>query len=77
MFWQITSYPRCEYHVFLSHCARDRSDLVHRVYDELMRRKIVPWLDRDDYYYGRDSRTALRDGLLRDHDTSCFSLRSE
>ncbi len=65
MFWQITSFPRCEYHVFLSHCARDRSDLVHRVYDELMRRKIVPWLDRDDYYYGRDSRTALRDGLLR------------
>jgi hypothetical protein len=65
MFWQITSYPRCEYHVFLSHCALDRSTLVDRVYDELMRRRIVPWLDREDYYYGRDSRTALRDGLLR------------
>jgi hypothetical protein len=65
MVWQITSYPRCEYHEFLSHCAIDRSTLVHCVYDELMRRRIVPWLDREDYYYGRDSRTALRDGLLR------------
>ena len=65
MFWQISSFPRCEYHVFLSHCALDRPTLVHSVYDELMRRRIVPWLDREDYYYGRDSRTALRDGLLK------------
>lgn len=65
MFWQITSYPRCQYHVFLSHCADDRHDLVFPVYDELKRRNIIPWLDREDYYYGRDSRTALRDGLLR------------
>jgi hypothetical protein len=65
MFWQITSYPRCEYHVFLSHCAIDRETLVYPVYDELKRRKIIPWLDREDYYYGRDSRNALRDGLLR------------
>jgi hypothetical protein len=27
MFWQITSYPRCEYHIFLSHCAGDRQTL--------------------------------------------------
>jgi hypothetical protein len=65
MFWQITSFPRCEYHVFLSHCAEDRTDLVHPVHEELKRKGIIPWLDRDDYYYGRDSRTALRDGLLR------------
>jgi hypothetical protein len=65
MLWQIASNLRCEYHVFLSHCADDRSWLVHPVYDELMRRQIIPWLDREDYYYGRDSRTALRDGLLR------------
>lgn len=65
MFWEITSFPRCEYHAFLSHCADDRDWLVHRVYDELQRRGIIPWLDREDYYYGRDSRTALRDGLLR------------
>jgi hypothetical protein len=65
MFWQIATYPRCEYHVFLSHCAGDRQTIVYPVYEELMRRKVVPWLDREDYYYGRDSRTALRDGLLR------------
>ncbi len=65
MFWQITSFPRCMYHVFLSHCAADRTWLVHPVYNELMRIGIIPWLDREDYYYGRDSRTALRDGLLR------------
>ena len=65
MFWQITSFPRCEYHVFLSHCAADRQTLVYPVDVELKRRRIIPWLDRDDYYYGRDSRTALRDGLLR------------
>ena len=65
MFWQITSYPRCEHHVFLSHCSTDRPALVYPVYEELRRRCIIPWLDREDYYYGRDSRTALRDGLLR------------
>ena len=65
MFWQIASFPRCEFHVFLSHCAIDRPWLVHPVHDELVRRKIIPWLDRHDYSYGRDSRTALRDGLLR------------
>ena len=65
MFWQITSFPRCEYHVFLSHCAIDRGPLVYPVHEELRRRGIIPWLDRDDYYDGRDSRTALRDGLLR------------
>jgi TIR domain len=65
MFWQITSYPRCEFHVFLSHRAIDRPMLVYPVYEELKRRGIIPWLDREDYYYGRDSRAALRDGLLR------------
>ncbi len=38
---------------------------MYPVYDELQRCGIIPWLDREDYYYGRDSRTALRDGLLR------------
>lgn len=65
MFWQITSYPTCGFHVFLSHCAEDRAWLVIPVYEELIRRGIIPWLDRHDYYYGRDSRVALRDGLLR------------
>ncbi len=65
MFWQITSYPRCTHHIFLSHCAVDRNWLVHPVFNELEKRGIIPWLDRDDYPYGHDSRTALRDGLLR------------
>ena len=65
MSWQVTAYPRCEHHVFLSQCAADRSWLVHPVYEELMRGGIIPWLDREDYPYRRDSRTALRDGLLR------------
>lgn len=64
MFWQIASFPRCQYHVFLSHCAIDRSWLIDHVYDELRRRRIIPWLDREDYPYGRKSRTALLDGLL-------------
>jgi hypothetical protein len=64
MFWQISSFPRCRHHAFLSHCAIDRPNLVYPVFEELKRRAIVPWLDRDDYYYGRGSRAALRDGLL-------------
>jgi hypothetical protein len=65
MFWEITSFPRCQHHAFLSHCAIDRSWLIHPVYDELCRAGVVPWLDQHHYYYGRDSRSALRDGLLR------------
>ena len=72
MLWQIASFPRCEHHVFLSHCAGDRGWLVHAVHEELKRREIIPWLDRDHYYYGRDSRTALRDGLLRSRHTVFF-----
>jgi len=45
------------------------------VYDELKRRGVVPWLDREDYYYGRDSRTALRDGLLKSRHTVVFITR--
>lgn len=65
MFWQLDSFPKCEYHVFLSHCAEDRTALVYPVYEALQRNGIIAWLDREDYYYGRDSRLALRDGLLR------------
>jgi hypothetical protein len=65
MLWEVTWFPRCQHHVFLSHCAVDRPWLIHPVYDELCRRGVVPWLDQHHYYYGRDSRAALRDGLLR------------
>ena len=65
MFWQITSFPKCEYHVFLSHCQEDRDVLVRPLYDRLVAGGVAPWLDQEDYYYGRDSRTALRDGMMR------------
>lgn len=65
MFWQITSFPKCSHHVFLSHCQEDRNGLVLPVHDQLTSAGIAPWLDQEDYYYGRDSRSALRDGLLR------------
>lgn len=76
MLWQITSFPNCERHVFLSHCGEDRDRLVYPVYDELQRRGIIPWLDRDDYAYGRDSRTSVRDGLLRSRHVVFFVTRS-
>lgn len=72
MFWQIASFPKCEHHVFLSHCAEDRDGLVSPVYDRLVSAGITPWLDREDYYYGRDSRAALRDGLLRSRQVVFF-----
>lgn len=65
MFWRIQSFPPCRYHVFLSHAREDHDSLVRPVYDALTGGSVVPWLDREDYYYGRDSRTALRDGILR------------
>lgn len=65
MLWQITAFPSCTHHVFLSHCAEDRDALVSPVFDRLQSSGVTPWLDREDYYYGRDSRSALRDGVLR------------
>ncbi|MBX9679932.1 MAG: toll/interleukin-1 receptor domain-containing protein [Gemmataceae bacterium] len=64
MFWQILHFPQCEKHVFLSHSAIDRDWLVRPVFDRLKAHKAVPWVDQEDYYYGRNSRSALRDGLL-------------
>src|SRR4051812_37711552 len=72
MFWQITSFPRCEYHVFLSHCAEDRDILVRPIYDRLTAAGVTPWLDQEDYYYGRDSRSALRDGITRSRHVAFF-----
>lgn len=63
MFWQLTSFPKCEHHLFLSHCAEDRESLVWPVFERLQAAGVRPWLDRDDYQYGRDSRSALRDAL--------------
>lgn len=63
MFWQLASFPKCEHHLFLSHCAEDRESLVWPVFERLQAAGVKPWLDREDYQYGRDSRTALRDAF--------------
>jgi hypothetical protein len=65
VFWIVTSFPHCTHHVFLSHCAEDRETLVYPLFQALRQRGIVPWLDRHDYPYGRSSRAALRDSILR------------
>ena len=65
MLWTIRHFPPCSHHVFLSHSREDRADLVDPIYLQLREQRIVPWLDRHDYAYGRDSRIALQDGILR------------
>ena len=62
--WRIRGLPRCTHHVFLSHCAEDRAQLVQPIYEALENRKYLPWLDRHDYPRGRDPFAALRDGIL-------------
>lgn len=75
MFWQLHSFPPCQHHVFLSHCRENHDALVKPVYDALVADGLTPWLDREDYYYGRDSRTALRDGVLRSRHVVFFVTR--
>lgn len=65
MRWSIDYFPKCSHHVFLSHCAEDRANLVIPVYDALTAAGVSAWLDQVDYTYGRDSRTALKDGVLK------------
>lgn len=62
--WRIRNLPRCTHHVFLSHCAEDRTRLAQPVYDALERKTYFPWLDIHDYPRGRDPYAALRDGIL-------------
>ncbi len=64
VFWTIEFYPPCTHHVFLSHSAEDREELVLPVFRRLRERGVLPWIDRHDYPYGRGSRAALRDGIL-------------
>jgi hypothetical protein len=62
--WQIRTFPKCRHHVFLSHCQEDHDGLVRPVYDALVAAKVVPWLDKEDYNYGRSSREALQGAVL-------------
>jgi hypothetical protein len=72
VFWRIESYPTCQNHVFLSHCAEDRSALIQPVYEKLSLHGISSWIDRHDYPYGRDSRSALKDSILRSRHSIFF-----
>ena len=63
--WQISQWPKCEFHVFLSHCAEDRDRFVIPLQQELEQRQITAWIDRHHYPLGTSSHEALRDGLLK------------
>jgi hypothetical protein len=62
--WRICQFPRCTHHVFLSHCAEDRTRLVQPVCDALRNAKYSPWLDKHDYPLGQGAFEALREGIL-------------
>lgn len=64
MFWRLAAFPKCRHHVFLSHGREDHGDLVRPVYDRLIGAGVLPWLDREDYGYGRSSRSALQDAII-------------
>ena len=65
MHWQLRFFPRCTHHVFLSHCREDREHFVFPLYEALVERQIIPWLDKHDYPYGRTSFAALREEVLK------------
>lgn len=64
MLWQISSFPDCTKHVFLSHSREDHDDLVRPVFERLEAAAVKPWIDRHHYPYGRDSRIALQSSIL-------------
>src|SRR5262245_47717197 len=62
--WKIHHLPRCTHHVFLSHCAEDRSRLIHPVYRALEDKRRFPWFDMHHYPAGQGAYEALREGIL-------------
>ena len=76
MLWQLRFFPACTHHVFLSHCREDRDWLVFPLFEALQRQQIIPWLDRHDYPYGRNSFGALRDGILKSRHTVFLVTRA-
>lgn len=63
--WTIERWPELGFHAFLSHCAENRDRLVMPVFQELQRRKLIPWFDRHHYPLATDPFGALRNNLLR------------
>lgn len=62
--WGIRHLPRCTHHVFLSHCAEDRTRLVIPVYNALENARYFPWLDQHHYPAGQGTFEALREAVL-------------
>ena len=72
MSFLIDSFPRCTHHVFLSHTGLDKVDLILPVYQRLRSQGVIPWIDQDDFAYGRDSLVALEEGVLSCRHTAFF-----
>ena len=62
--WQVSYFPPCRHHAFLSHSREDHDDLVRPVYNALVGQRVASWIDRHHYPSGVDSRTALKTSLL-------------
>jgi hypothetical protein len=62
--WEISAWPGLAFHAFLSHCAEDRERLVMPVKNSLEDRRLLPWIDRDEYPLAQDPFRALRDQLI-------------
>ena len=41
MFWRLQFFPRCAYHVFLSHCREDMEWLIDPLYEALRQKAII------------------------------------
>jgi hypothetical protein len=63
--WDVRHWPRCDFHVFLSHCAEDREKLILPVRARIEAKHVVSWIDRHEYPPGRDPFEILREELLR------------
>jgi hypothetical protein len=74
--WRVEFFPKCRFHVFLSHSREDHDELVRPVYDRLVERRIAPWIDRHHYPYGADSRSALQQSLVECRHTVFFVTES-
>lgn len=65
MLCKVQRFPKCEFHVFLSHCAEDRDSLVFPLDAALRQQHVIPWLDQHHYEYGAPVFEALRSSMLK------------
>jgi hypothetical protein len=63
--WGVSYWPRCDFYVFLSHCAEDRESLFIPVQQRMEALHVIAWLDKHDYPAGRDPFEILLEEVLR------------